>query len=137
MTNTVTGRMTAAEDQMVLQLAERGWTVGRIAMKLNRHKATINWAMYRLGLKAPKPMQFEYVRNGRLVRSFSTDEDARIEELRMQGLSWRKIADDLAGMTGHQRTPASIGTRLKMLACLDDAVVTCNENSKIHSKGRP
>ena len=61
----ITGRMSAAEDALVILLAEKGWKAGRIAMKLDRHKGTINWAMYRLGLKAPTESRREsYSRNG-------------------------------------------------------------------------
>lgn len=114
------GRMTAAEDDQVAELAERGWTAGRIALKLDRHKGTINFAMTRLGLKAPADRQFKYVRNGRLVRSFSADEDAFILALRAQDYPTTRIAVLVTKRTGHARTAATIGIRLKMLANRDE-----------------
>ena len=116
------GRLSGDEEEMISALAELGRSAGQIAVRLNRHAGTINFAMHRMGLKAPVARSFDYTRaNGSAVKSFSPEEDAFIEALRIQHFTYEKIAEVSAKRFGHQRTPATIGIRLKMLANLAEA----------------
>lgn len=111
------GRLSAEEDQRVVRLAARGFKPGRVALLLNRHPGTINWAFYRLGLKAPSaPKERVYVRDGRTVRHFTAEEDSYIETLRVAGHSQSAIARATSARFGTARSTHTIGTRLKMLA---------------------
>jgi IS30 family transposase len=111
------GRLTEIEETAIAAFAEKGWSAGKIALRLNRHPGTINFALHRLGLKTPVERIFNYTRaSGSEVRSFSPDEDAFIEALRCQDFKLQQIADLAAKRTGHRRTAATIGIRLKMLA---------------------
>lgn len=114
---TVTGRLTDAERDQIVHMAELGMRATQIARVLQRHPGTINFAMHALGvarltLRRCKP----YNRNGREVHSFSADEDAWITALRIQGYSTPKIATLATLRWGHPRNAATIGIRLKMLA---------------------
>lgn len=117
------GRLSEIEETAIAAFAEKGWTAGRIARRLDRHPGTINFALHRLGLKAPVARAVSYTRaSGSAVRSFAPDEDAFIEALRIQGFTLQRIAEIAAKRTGHQRTAATIGIRLKMLANRAEAV---------------
>ena len=115
------GRMTFAEESKLLTYAERGLKAGQIALRLNRHPATVNYAMIRLGVREPVMRAFEYMRAGHLVKSFSSAEDAYVLELRMQGLSTPRIAQLVTERFGHPRTAATINTRLTMLSNVEAA----------------
>jgi hypothetical protein len=111
------GRLTSDERDRLQALADRGLTSGQIARRLNRHPATVNFAMHALGLKnGPAEYRGDYVRNGRLVKAFTEDEDGFIQSLRLDGLSTPKIAERVRERFGHTRTAPTIGIRLKMLA---------------------
>lgn len=111
------GRMSPEEEARVLQLGERGLSSGRVAQLLNRHHSTINWAFYRLGLKAPGPARGKcYVRNGRTVRQFTAEEDSYIETLRIAGHSRSAIARAANARFGTERSYHAIHMRLVMLA---------------------
>ncbi len=111
------GRLTTDERDRVVELAERGLSAGQIALRMDRHKATINFAMHCLGLKnGPARRHWDYVRNGRLVKAFTEVEDDFIQQLRLAGLSTPKIAEQVRAHFGHERSPPTIGIRLKMLA---------------------
>lgn len=109
------GRLSADEEKQIELLAERGSSSGQIALRLNRHPATINFAMHRMGLREPVTRSFAYSRGGRAVKNFSADEDAFIEALRCQRFTYQKIARIAAIRFGHRRSAATIGVRLKML----------------------
>lgn len=111
-----TGRMVPEERAAIEQMAERGLSAPQIAQRLNRHSGTINFAMHALGLKAPQERTFDYVRNGVRVVSFSREEDAFIEALRVQAFTTTKIGELCAKRFGHPRSAATVGTRLKMIA---------------------
>lgn len=112
------GRLSEAEDREVIRLHNRGFVPGRIAQVMNRHPSTINWAMTRLGLKPPAPRTFDYMRNGRPVRSWAPEEDRFIQDLRAQGLSTPKIARQATERFGHPRGAGSVRVRLIQLANL-------------------
>lgn len=120
----VRGRMTEAEMREVEEMAERGLGSGQIARRLNRHQATIGWAMHRLGLKTTMRREFAYYRNGVLVKSFSPEEDRLIEELRVAGKTTVEIAEELTKRFGHPRSPHTICMRLTLLANAADTEPT-------------
>lgn len=101
--------------------AERGLKAGQIALRLDRKSRTINFAMHRLGLVQPVERQFDYMRGGRRVRSFSPEEDAWISARRREGHTVTRIAARHHQQFGFQRAVGSIRVRLLMLANRDDA----------------
>ena len=113
------GRLTAEECARIAALADKPLTCGQIALRLNRHPATVYQNMVSHGLRAPNLRSFDYIRNGRRVRSFSRDEDAFIEALRCQNYKCREIADLCGKRFGHPRSTATIAIRLRMLASLE------------------
>ena len=113
----LTGRLSSAERDTIASLADRGLSAGQIALRMNRHPGTINFAMHALGLKqGPAPADFDYVRAGRRVKSFSREEGAFIQALRVQGYTTTFIAEMVGKRFGHIRSAATINIRLKMLA---------------------
>lgn len=110
------GRLSRQEKDTIEKLFDDGVTTGQIAQRLNRHPSTVGFAVTLLGLRPPAQRVFAYKRNGRDVRSFGPDEDAFILALRTQGFTWTKIAEITGRRTGHARSAATIGTRLRMLA---------------------
>ena len=112
----VRGRLSAAETSKIEELAERGLKAGQIAVRLNRHRSTVHFAMTTLGLTAPVDRQFRFRRNGREVVSFSAEEDAFIKVLRTQGFAIAFIANMVGKRFGHERSSATIRIRLMMLA---------------------
>lgn len=118
----VRGRMSSEEMTRVEELAEAGLKSGQIARRLNRHQATVGWAMHRLGLKVTQHREFAYVRNGVLVKSFSREEDEIIEAMRVGGATTTKIAAALTERFGHRRSPHTVNMRLTLLANSDGDV---------------
>lgn len=57
-----------------------------------------------------------FMRAGQLIRPLTPNEDQRIEELRMDGLSHRAIAKELG------REKSTIAYRLKVLSLRDDGL---------------
>ncbi len=111
------GRLTTAEENVVISLAERGLTSGQIARKLDRHPGTINWAMHRLGVAETKfPKRSPYMRAGKMVVPFSRDEDAFIQACRIAGHPMSTIATAAGNRFGHTRGVHTIRCRLIMLA---------------------
>lgn len=110
------GRLTAEENERIVELAERGLGAGQIARRLNRHPVTVGYAMHRLGVRTLTKRDFSYVRNGVVVKSFSDEEDAYLTALRTQGLTTTKIADLCTERFGHRRSPHTINVRLVLLS---------------------
>lgn len=118
------GRLTPDEDAEIERLAERRLTCGQIALRLNRHPATVNFAMHRLAVKTVDRRRAgkSYIRNGREVRHFTLEEDALMVDLRTEGLAFPRIAGLLSErFGGHPRTAQTISVRLMMLANLEEA----------------
>lgn len=117
------GRLSADEEGEIIELAERKLGAGQIALRLNRHPATVNFAMHRLGLRVIDASQAgrEYVRGGVVVRRFTAEDDAFITALRIQRFTTPQIAALLAKRTGHPRTAATISMRLTMLSNVEEA----------------
>jgi hypothetical protein len=119
------GRFSDAENATICALAERGLKPGQIAVRLDRHPASVNWAMTRLGLKAPSVRYFSYMRVGKMVCSFSPEEDAFIERAQTSGkLNKREIGELCELRFGHRRTSSTVRTRLIMIANRAEAAAT-------------
>lgn len=118
----VQGRLTEAEKATIVERAQAGWSAGRIALRLNRHPGTVNFAMHALGLRVVVQRDRDYVRaDGVRCRSFSGEEDAFIQALRIQGFTTPRIAALCEKRFGHPRSAATIGIRLKMIANREEA----------------
>lgn len=113
------GRFTEAENAAIEAMAAKGLSPGQIAVRLDRHPGSINWAMTRMGLKAPSARSFSYIRRGKPVCSFSVEEDVFIEALACQRYNNRQIGEMCGKRFGHVRTSATIRVRLMMLANRD------------------
>lgn len=119
------GGLSAADHEYIHELARRGWTSHRIAASIEKHPSTVQWYMYRHGLKAPQYRENRLkpvVRGGRVVKPFTPEEDAFITALRIQGFGPRKIADLTTKRFGHPRTHHTVACRLVMLASREDAL---------------
>jgi IS30 family transposase len=110
------GRLTDAEEERIVELADRGLGAGPIALKLNRHPVTVGYAMHRLGVRKLARRTFAYTRNGRPVKSFSDDEDRLITALRIEGHSTVRIAEIVTERFGHRRSAHTINVRLVLLS---------------------
>lgn len=117
----VRGRLSEEEKAQIIHLAERKFTCGRIAQKLNRHPSTINFAMHWMGLKKLVGRRPDYTRGGVPVRGFSEEEDAYITACRTEGLTTTNIAMLVGVHFGHKRSAATINVRLRMLASTEEA----------------
>ena len=119
----IPGGLTPAHHDQIFELAERGWKATRIARKLRKHPGTVQWFMYRHGLKAPvSPSEPRaYTRNGRTVKLFMPEEDAFIESLRAAGKGPTEIARLATERFGHPRNMHTIACRLVMLAAREVA----------------
>lgn len=115
------GRLSADEMDRIDELSGRGLGAGQIALRLNRHPGTVNYAMHRLGRRKLTRRSTTYVRNGVLVKSFSAEEDALIEALSASGMKNADIAAQVSAQFGHPRTEHTINVRLVMLASAAEA----------------
>ena len=119
------GRLSAEEKTRIEALAGQNWSPARIAMRLNRIPATINFHMATHGLYAPTtpPVRnrLTYRRNGHEVTFFTTEEDAFIEALRARGATTSAISTQVEQRFGHRRSAATILVRLQMLAGREEA----------------
>ena len=116
------GRLTDEDRARIHELAARGMKSGAIAREIKRHPSTVSWFMYSEGLQAPRPTPStgsSYVRNGRIVRRFSLEEDTFIEALRIQGYSHEAIAEHASKRFSTERSAHVIKCRLIMLAARD------------------
>ena len=116
------GRLSAEERSEIERLAMLGLKPGPIAQRLDRHPATINFAMHCMGLRAPASRTFSYVRNGRPVVSWSAADDARIQALRAAGMTTTKVAEIISTESGISRSGPTVRVRLMMLANVDSDV---------------
>jgi IS30 family transposase len=110
--------MTDSDRRRIDELAEKRFSVGRIAQLIGHHKSTVNWYMYCNGLRSPKKLErpITYVRCGVRVHRFTDEEDVFIEALRLQGFTPEQIAGHASMRFGTERKHHSIRCRLKMLA---------------------
>lgn len=118
------GRMSIEEKKNVETVINsmRQPTPGKVARRVNRHPATINWYMLTHGHierkcgHAPRP----YCRNGKMIYPYTAEQDARIEQLRTEGKSFREIAETLTIEFGIERSAHSIQVRLVQLTVAPD-----------------
>ncbi|WP_420133980.1 hypothetical protein [Rhodopseudomonas sp.] len=119
------GRMTTADKAEIERLAAKMAkpTPGKIAAKINRHPATVNWFMLTPGLieqkvgRAPRV----YERNGKKIYPYAPEHDALLERLRCEGKSHREIAEVVTAKFGIHRTGHSVQVRIIQLsASLED-----------------
>jgi IS30 family transposase len=118
------GRLTDDDHRKIDELAAKGMTAGRIAQLIKRHSATVQWYLYSAGIRGPRPTPekpISYMRGNRMVRHFSRDEDVFIEALRVQGFSFREIANFVNKRFSTERTFHTIQCRLIMLAARETA----------------
>lgn len=116
------GRLEPQEREQIEHLAARNLKAGQIARRLNRIPATINNAMHSMGLKAPsnRPAVTFTRKSGSVVVGFTPDEDTMLETMRVNGRFAREIAEECLARFGRKRSPATINTRLRMLANKED-----------------
>lgn len=117
------GRLSACDVDRAIQMFESGMSVGVIALRLNRHRSTINGIVSRHSLRPPVRQQIEFVRGGVVVSPFDREEDAFISALRTQGYSLSFIATMCGKRYGRKRSTSSISTRLMMLAARESEAV--------------
>lgn len=116
------GRLSEDELTEIERLAGRGFSPGRVAQRMNRHPATISFAMHRLGLRTlSRVTRTPYVRNGVLVMPFSPEEDALVVSLRTDGRTCAAIGRAVAERSGHPRSAQTIRMRLVQLSNLEEA----------------
>lgn len=118
--NILRGRLSKEELERICALGERGLKAGPIALRLNRHPGTVNYAMHRLGLNTPAQRSFEYVRGGSVVKSFSRDEDGLLSAMRTEGATLGVIAAALTETFGHRRSPHTVAVRLVLLSNVEE-----------------
>jgi DNA-binding CsgD family transcriptional regulator len=113
---TVRGRMSETELEQCADLFERGYSTGQIAGTLGRHRATVNWALQRMGLKAPLVSNRRpFVRMGRQVRPFSPEEDELLVLRRREGAAYGAISAEMEYRFGYRRAESSLLMRLMQL----------------------
>lgn len=110
------GRLSPAEIERIDEFSERGRTPGWIALRLNRHPATVNYAMHRLGHRKLVRRTGSYFRKGVEVKAFTVEEDEFVQQLRRDGLTTQAIGDLCFQQFGHRRSCHTILVRLTMLA---------------------
>lgn len=99
----------------IADLLEAGWTNGRLAIRFNVSKSTIQWHALKLGILSARPCGLNdhapmvTMRAGKPVRRFTPEEDARILALRPT-VAPHSIAKHLG------RNPKSIYARLYTIA---------------------
>lgn len=111
------GPLTVAELDTIDSLGARGLSAGQVALKINRHPSTVNFALQRLGHRGiARRSTRPYMRNGVLVMPFSEAEDELMQALRGRGQTCASIAGRLTLHYGHPRNANSVLMRLTMLA---------------------
>jgi hypothetical protein len=120
------GRLTAEEKAAIERLAAtlKKPTPGPIALRLNRHPATVKWHMVSHGLLhyAPRYGMKPYRRaDGTEVNPYTPAEDRRLLELRRGGETFPAIAAVMTREFGIPRDGHSIQVRCIMLAACDAA----------------
>ena len=119
-------RLTETEQQRIVELREAGWPSRTIATEIGCSPSSVNYHCTRLGIalkpKALGPRGPRLVfRNGKPVRRYSPDEDARILQARLDGTRFVDIARELG------RPVNSIIGRLYTLGRQEGANEAANE----------
>lgn len=120
--NVKRGRLSDQEREQIAEMADSKKPVAIIARALNRHPATVGYAMYRLGLRRlSRRARTAYWRNGSKVVAFTPEEDAFVERLSLEGVKNKEIGERCGREFGHPRSPHTINVRLAMLASDQEA----------------
>jgi hypothetical protein len=118
------GRMTAEERAEIERLAGtlKNPRPGPIALRLNRHPATVKWYMLRHGLwtQPPRTIPAPYVARSGVTRyPWSPEEDRRLEELLVAGNNYRQAGEILTAEFNIPRNTHSCQVRAVMLAAAE------------------
>lgn len=89
-----------------------------IALKINRHPATVTWYMLTKGLLVREAgyARAPYMRNGKMIYPYSREQDELIVDMRTRGFSKKEIATKLTKKFGIERNHHSVDVRLVQLA---------------------
>ncbi len=130
----IRGKMTDADRAEIERLASTMAkpTPGKIARKINRHVATVNWYMFSHGLIERKPGRAArvYQRNGKAVHPYTEAHDAFIESLRSQGKKFREIAELVTAKFGIERNQHSVQVRIVQLSAAPDDQIAAPPTTK-------
>ena len=114
--------MTESDHRRIEELAEKKFSVGRIAQLIDRHPSTVQCYMYCNGMRARKKLESKpvtYVRgDGVRVHRFTDEEDTSSSKrcgFRTSRLT-RSFPAGVGARFGTERKHHSIRCRLKMLA---------------------
>jgi IS30 family transposase len=114
------GRMTADDKAAIERLAETmdKPTAGKIARKINRHPATVNWFMLTRGLIERKARRapHEYQRAGKTIYPYAVEHDEFIEARRSEGKPFREIGELVTAKFGIERSGHSVQVRIIQLS---------------------
>lgn len=119
------GRMTAEEKSEIerLALTLKNPKAGPIALRLNRHPATVKWYMLRHALLTqprrtiPRP----YTTAAGVTRyPWTLEQDQRLDELLIAGKNYRQAGEILTAEFGVPRNTHNCQVRAVMLAAVDD-----------------
>jgi len=115
---TVTGPLTQTERDTIEALAEKDYRCYRIAATLKRKPSCIYYHMLVRGMIEPKLVRnfTVYTRKGKEVRSFSPEEDARLEAERAKGRTFHEMAKVWRDWFGHPRCSGTLRMRCIALA---------------------
>jgi hypothetical protein len=93
-------------------------TPGKIAEQMNRMPSIINWYMLTHGLitRTPGHAPARYVRKGKTIHPYTTEQDAFIERLRAEGKIYREIGELVTKEFGIERSGHSVQVRMLQLA---------------------
>jgi hypothetical protein len=130
---TVRGPMSEAELERSAELFQNGYSTGRIAALLGRHRSTVNWALQRMGLKPPQMLERRaFLRKGREVRPFTREEDELLLRRRREGVPYRAILEEMEQRFGYRRMQNTVRMRLIQLENLAEAAI---EGEVVLSRG--
>jgi hypothetical protein len=119
--NIIRGRMTTEEKAEITRLATvlKKPMPGPIARRLNRHPATVKWYMLRQGLFVPprRSIHRPYsTKTGVTRHPWTLAQDARLEELLIEGKNYRQAAEVITTQFNVPRNTHSCQVRAVMLA---------------------
>lgn len=113
--------MTPEQATTLERMRAEGKSYGLIARRIGKSVGAVRWYSLRYGIESPRPRKPSncvpgsvHRRGDGVVRRFTAQEDARILELRTEGVTINKIALVLG------RSYSSVLGRLVTLAALDD-----------------
>ncbi len=114
------GRMSIEEkaeiDRLCVEMKDP--TPGKIAEQMNRLPSTVTFYMLTHGLieRTPGHARKPYVRKGKIIHPYSTEQDIFIEGLRKQGKTFQDIGELVTKEFGIVRSGGSVQLRIAQLA---------------------